>query len=409
VTTSRIERILRSDRTARLAAVALVLASPSLVGTTTPAHARSVAVAVDEEGGGPGASIALVDVRRPWRSRTGTVPIGRDSILRARGRLVYALSRQDGTLRVVDPHRGRTVHVVDLGAASAPEDLEVVSPRRVYVTRRNATRLLRVDPTSGAIAESTDLAPLADADGDPDLGAMLAHRGRLFVQVRRLSEEGPDFFAKPAQLAVVDLRDDTLVDADPLLAGVQGIALAGTPPKFKMQATTSPQRLFLSATGGFFDAGGIEAVDLATLRSLGLVLREDSGRAGADVGAFVMLRPDLGYLTFSTDLLLSSHLVRFVPGEVVSGELHVTLDYFVPAILHDGASRQLFLIDGGARPAGVFVFDAATGARATNEAIPTDGFPTDAVLIAGAVGPGEVEAIVPGPGPRLPLRAAPAL
>lgn len=164
----------------------------------------------------------------------------------------------------------------------------------------------------------------------------------------------------------------------------------------------------MSATGGFFDAGGIEEIDLASLRSLGLILREEEGQAGADVGAFVMLRPGLGYLTFSTDLLLSSHLVRFVPGSVVTGELHVTLDYFVTAILHDVASRQLFLIDGGVRPAGVFAFDAASGKKETTEPLETDGFPTDAVFVAGSVGRGDVETIVPASASRLARPVAPA-
>ena len=175
-----------------------------------------------------------------------------------------------------------------------------------------------------------------------------------------------------------------------------------------MQVTTSPERLFVSATGGFFDAGGIEAIDLASLRSLGLVLREDSGQAGADVGAFVMVKPEVGYLTFSTDLLLSSHLVRFVPGAVVTGELHVTLDYFVTAILHDPASRQLFLIDGGVLPPGVFVFDAESGAKWTREAIETDGFPTDAVFVGGRVRARDLETIAPARARTLRRASVPA-
>lgn len=401
----RSHRRVHVEPLARVALVAALLALSSVLGTREAA-ARAIAVAVDEDDGG--ASVALVDVRPPWRSRTGTVPIGRDSVLRARGRIVYALGRRDGSLHVVDPHRGETLHVVELGAAGNPEDLEVVSPRRVYVTRRDATHLLRVDPTTGETREVVDLAVFADADGVPDLGSMIEHRGRLYVQVRRINADGPEFFTKPAMIAVVDLRDDTLVDVDPARAGVQAIELAGTPAKFKMQITTSPQRLFVSATGGFFDAGGIEAVDLDASRSLGLILREEDGQAGADVGAFVMLRPDLGYLTFSTDLLLSSHLVRFVPRSVVSGELHVTLDYFVPAILHDVASRQLFLIDGGVRPAGVFAFDAASGAKATLEPIETDGFPTDAVFVAGNLARGAVETIEPTTARRLARRVAPA-
>jgi hypothetical protein len=97
-----------------------------------------------------------------------------------------------------------------------------------------------------------------------------------------------------------------------------------------------------------------------------------------------MTTPDVGYLTFSTDLLLSSHLVRFEAGRgVVSGELHVTLNYFVPALLHDRRTGQLFLLDGGVRPSGVFVFDAESGARSTETPIETGGVPSDAVFVPG--------------------------
>jgi sugar lactone lactonase YvrE len=381
--------------------VTAALLATTLLAGAERVLARSVAVAVDEEDGG--ASVTLIDTRSPWPARTGTVAIGRDSILRTHGRVLYALSRSDGRLRVVDPHRGRVLHRVDVGADGAPEDVAVIGKRRAYVTRRDATHLLRVDPTTGKSSEVVDLRPLAGPDGIPDMGTMARHGNRLFVQLRRLNAEGPAPFDAPAMLAVVDLRSETLLDVDPERPGVQGIELAGTPPKFKMQAAAAAQRLFVSATGGFFDQGGIEAVDLGTLRSLGLVLREEDGQAGADVGAFVMTERDVGYLTFSTDLLLSSHLVRFRPGVgVVSGELHVTLDYFVPAILHDRPSGQLFVIDGGVRPAGVFVFDAVSGERRNDQIIETDGFPTDAVLLPGSVRVREVEAVRPERAPRLP-------
>ena len=99
--------------------------------------------------------------------------------------------------------------MVDLGAASAPEDVAVVSPRRVYVTRRDATHLLRVDPTTGETEEVVDLGVLADADRIPDLGTMAIHRGRLFVQVRRTNFDAPELATLPATIAVIDLRDDT--------------------------------------------------------------------------------------------------------------------------------------------------------------------------------------------------------
>jgi hypothetical protein len=348
----------------------------------TSAEARSVAVAVNEPGGG--ASVALIDALPPWPYQTASVPIGRDSVLRARGQRIYALSREEGRLHVVVPHRREARAVIDLGARSAPEDLVVLDRRRAYVSRAGATHLLRIDPMAGEMRDVVDLSVLADADGIPDMGRMARHRDRLFVQLRRLSSAGPGPFERPAMLAVVDLRTESLMDADPDRPGVQGIELAGTAPRFAMQ--TLRNRLYLSATGGFFDEGGIEEIDLGALRSRGLLIREADGQSGADAGAFVLTTPDTGYLTFSTDLLLSSHLVQFERDRgVVSNELHVTLDYFVPTLLHDRPRRQLFLIDGGAAVPGVFVFDALSGEKLTRDAIPTGGVPTDAILIPGRV------------------------
>jgi hypothetical protein len=181
---------------------------------------------------------------------------------------------------------------------------------------------------------------------------------------------------------VVKIRSERLVDVDPALPGIQAIALEGTPPKLKMQVMPRSQRLVVSATGAFFDAGGLEVVDLAALRSLGLVVREADGEVGADLGAFLMLDDDRGYLVFSTDLLLSSHLKRFtVSGGVEPGpELHVGLDYAIPALVRDAPTDTLFVPDAGFNASGIHVFDASTGTRLTTSASATAGPPSDLVL-----------------------------
>jgi hypothetical protein len=215
----------------------------------------------------------------------------------------------------------------------------------------------------------------------PELGNLLVHEGRLFVQVRRRDANGA--FVPPAMLAVVDLASEALVDADPARDGVQAIELAGTSPKMAMQVIGDPPKLFVSATGGFFDAGGLERVDLATLRSEGLVIAEADGEVGADLGAFVMTSPSEGVLVFSTDLLLSSHLLPFsIPDGVAAGpEWIVSLDYFAPALAYDPATARLYYPHNGAGDTGVHVFDAATGARLTPSASPTPGPPADLLFV----------------------------
>jgi len=154
-----------------------------------------------------------------------------------------------------------------------------------------------------------------------------------------------------------------------------------------MQVLPASGRLFVSATGIFQDEGGIESIDLGTLKSLGVFIRELGPGAGADVGAFVMTRGKSGYLVVSTDLLSSSHLKGFSIGGGIHppSDLETNLDYFVPALVHDPRTDALFLpvrADGGYHNAhGVHVFDAGTAIRLSREPVPTGAPPADLELL----------------------------
>ncbi len=224
------------------------------------------------------------------------------------------------------------------------------------------------------------------------MAMMILHEGHIFVQLRGFDSVSHSFVT-PAMLAVVDASTGGLIDADPVQPGVQAIDLAGMAPKGKMQIVPSLQRLFCSATGDFFDAGGIETVDLDTLQSAGMVIQEADEQTGADLGPFVMVQPDRGYLVYSTDFVISSHLFGFsVPGGVDSGsELHISLGYFAPVLAHDPNTHTLFVPQAGFSPSGVQVFDAATGAPLTSDAIPTTGPPVDLQLVGTTCGAGDLD------------------
>lgn len=328
--------------------------------------------------------------RRPWSPRSRHLTTGPDVVLAlGRRNTLVALSRGGGIITVLDRGSWRVRRQILLGGQTVLEDLAVVGPCRAYVSRRNSPRLIRADLCRGAWVETTDLAGFADADGNPDLGTMIVHEGRLFVQVRRINEDATARFVPPAMLAVVDLATDTLIDTDPVVEGVQAIELEGTAPKHRMQIIAATRRLFVSASGGSMDAGGLEAVDLDTLRSLGLVIREADGLVGADLGPFIFLTPDRGFLTFSTDFDLSSHLTPFsLSGGVEPVELHRSVGYAVPALAFDPLAGTLFVPDAGSIDSrGINVFDAATGRRLTPSPIPTSGLPTDVLLLRGNAGP----------------------
>jgi hypothetical protein len=355
-----------------LLALALALLGPA------PARAQVAVAWTDGATGSAGA----MRTRAPFSARARVVQGGADAVLgRAYRSQLFSLSRSAGTV-VLFTTRWRVRRTFELGADAQLEDMAVAAPCTAYLTRRTATHLLRLDLCTGATAEVIDLAAFADADGIPDLGAMVIDRGHLFVQIRRMNEEGPHGLAPPGYLAVIDLATEQLVDVDPATPGAQAITLLGTAAKHRMQIVAATRRLFVSATGAPFDAGGIEVIDLDTLRSEGLVIREADGLTGADLGPFVMITPDRGYLVFSTDFDLSSHLHRFsLSGGVEPEELHVSVGYAVPALVHDPLADTLLLPDGVFGRQGVHVFAASTGERPTTAPIPTNGQPTDLLLL----------------------------
>lgn len=316
----------------------------------------------------------------PWAPVTSALAVGADPVMRAFEDSLYVLSRESGEVTVIEVPGWTIVHQHSPGPASPSVDIAVVAADRAYVTRESATQLLRLDPQTGATADVVDLAAFADTDGNPDMGTMAQSDNRLFVQLRRIDHNGPP--AAPL-IAIVDLATETLVDADPLEPGTQAIALQGTYPKGKMQVQPDTRRLILSATGAYFDAGGIELVNLDTFESLGFAVDESDPNTAADTGAFVMTTATFGYVSFSTDLVPSSHLhtFRLPPDGDFGPELQTTLPYIVPRILHDPVTNLIYWPEGGNAGPGVLVFDAGTGAKLTPQPVAVGGTITDLELL----------------------------
>lgn len=202
--------------------------------------------------------------------------------------------------------------------------------------------------------ESVDFSAYADADGNPDLGTLLAHDGRLYVQIRRYNTDEPWGRAAPAYIGVVDTATETVVDADAATPGIQAFTLEGQAPKRRMQQVPQRDQLAVSASGTLCDRGGIELIDLSTLQSLGLAVREEDGLIGADLGPLILTGPDRGFLEFSTDFDLSSHLVEFRFGSPprIGLQLIASLGYAVPELAHAGRHELLFVPVGGSVPEG---------------------------------------------------------
>ena len=355
--------------------VALGGAAWLAVSATAAAAQSGNRVVVAWDTGQGQAFVAALDAAPPYAFVTPALALGRDGLVRVAGGSLFHLSRSGGVLTRIDPQGWTATRSYALGAAGEPRDVAVVGAKTAYVSRRNARYLQRLDLDSGAEVDAIDLAPLGAGDGNPALDTMLVHEGRLYLQ---LAGE-PGFPPQPHAIAVIDLAKETLVDADPAAPGIQGIALVGTGPRFKMQIVPGTHQLLVSATGAFHDDGGLERVDLDTLNSQGLVVFEQI-EAGADLGAFTLQSSQRGWLVFSTDLLLSSHLHPFtLEGGMENFEADVSLDYFVPQLVYDASSDTLFWPE----PDGVKPFDATTG-EALASPTPLAGLPTDLALLEAA-------------------------
>jgi hypothetical protein len=365
-------------------AFAFVLASIGVALIGCPHFFKGPFVAVawnTTEGDG---FVGLVSARRPWCLLQPVFETGGSTVLASSGRFVYAVSRTEGLITEIDTATGESREVTALGESSQLEDIAVVDAVTAFLTRRNSGRLLRLNLSDGATAESADLSSFADGDGNPDLGGMFAFEGRLFVQIRRTNQDAPNLFAPPAFIGVVDVTTEALVDADLVLDGVQAIELEGTAPKHRMQLVPGTRTLAVSATGGFFDEGGIEIIDLDALTSLGLAIREEDGFTGADLGPFVLTSADTGYLVYSTDLELSSHLqpFSFSGGVELTPGMFVSVGYAVPNMVLNGNAERLFVPDGEFSSRGVFPISTITNEELTNGPVEVSGAPTDILFIS---------------------------
>jgi len=369
---------------AHIAVLFLVPCATTLVGASPQA-----VIAWQDVVSGSG-MIRVARAEPPWDFLTPALAVNRFPVIRVAGGLVYVVSRDDGTIQVVDPTAWSILRAYNFGPMSQPVDIAVVDGQRAFVTRHLATRLLRLDLMSGETAEAVDLSPFADGDGIPEMGGMAVRSGRLFIAMRR-EAQGGGFPSLPGQIAVMNLLTEQLIDADPSQPGVQPIELEGFGPKRKMRPVAGVERFVVTAASGDLQHGGVELVDPVDLRSAGLIVRAADGTTGLEIHTATMVTSDVGFLTFTTDLTLSSHVVRFTIGGGVDPppSMYDIAGYEMPALEWNPFNHTLLV--PVSQPNGVHVFNAATKAQLTVQPIPTMGPPTDIVMLCTCT-----DAICPG-------------
>lgn len=327
-----------------------------------------------------------IDIGSPWAAMHNLEALGPRARLRYFFDLLYSVDPSRDEVQVVDPGSFETIRTLRLAAGTAPEDVLVVSADRAFVSLYNSTALAILNPSNGAPRGSIDLSAFADDDGLPEMSMMARDGDRLFIQIQRLDRKGTGGAVPPSWLAVVDLRTETLVDVDPSRPGVQGVELIGTLPSFRMHVDARARRLFVSAPGPRLNtSGGIEEIDLDSLKSLGFVLSEAD--AGVDLGGFVMTSADKGYVVGHTDIVASSHLAPFSRSGGPGPQIMMSFG-IIDTLAADRATSQLFFPDPFSILFGVHVIDTVTNRVLTASPIRT-GLPPWDLTVVRRTTPGE--------------------
>ncbi len=247
-------------------------------------------------------SLALIQGDSTFATQTNLASIHSDAVARVERNTAYVVNRFGGDNVQVITMTGdfQTVRQIPMGAGSNPHDIAFVSDSVAYVSRFGSTGLIAFDPRTGAIRDTIDLSPLADADGVPDMDRLFFEPPYLYVAVTRIDFGGGTYDpVPPSHLAVVDTRDNSLIDVDEQADGVQGIILAGLNPCAPMVRAPSTSSLLLVPESGVYGEldGGVEKVDLESWASVGWLVREEA--LGGDLIDFALTENGTGYAVVS--------------------------------------------------------------------------------------------------------------
>ena len=307
-----------------------------------------------------------------------------DAAVRTYRDKVYVINRlrQDNVLVLDQSDLKTPLTQYSTGNGSNPHDMAFVSEEKAYISRYGYAELLIVNPVTGDSLGAVDLSVFADADGLPEMNQLALYDNYLFVACQRLDRDNGWVPADVSVIAVVDVMTDQVVDVDANTAGVQGIVMAGKNP---VSGDQRHDKWILSTVNSFsdFTDGGIEVVDLANLRSEGVVIDETA--LGGNTNSLAMISGNEGYVVVS-DESFANEVKRFGLGmQSVSSPLDGLSGGFVPSLGVFGG--RLYVLDRGSfvdpTSAGVKVYDVKTDALVAGPI--STGLPPSGIAFVGSV------------------------
>lgn len=338
-------------------------------------------VVADTSGHLASLSLGATNVLGPTATVTG--PLGSVRCRGLRCVVVRPAPNDDVVLFRADDLGVIDTFALDRGAD--PQDAVLLDDDTVVVSQAGRSSLAVITISTDA-RDAVDLAPLADADGIPEMDRLALCGRKVFVQLGRVDATTGVPDADGSRLAVVDfdrVGAARLVDVDGSTAGTQGVVLAGR-PGFDMPVECGAGLLHVSEPKPLFQGGGkYETVSLSTYLAAELPIA-----GGAEIGGFEVIGGGIYWLVTHTDFGpgASSHL------EFVGGPNPNTYNTFgdrhVDDIAFDRPTNRVFFPDpcmvtpsNASCLTGLHVFDATTGVRIGTGPIEV-GFPPSEVTLA---------------------------
>jgi hypothetical protein len=310
-----------------------------------------------------------LDLASPWAHNDDIAGTCSDAVARPHGDRVYILGRFGcDFVQVVDGSNLATLNQWSTGNGTNPQDIEVVSPTKAYISLYERNFLLIANPATGAALGSVDLSAFADADGLPETAEMAIVGNRLFVALQRLDRPGGFTAANPSYVVVVDCTTDQIIDTNPNLPGVQPIVLTGRNPFSELVWDPVREKLFVAEAGNFGSLdGGVEYVNPKTLQAEGFFVTEAT--LGGDLNG-VRLWTDCNGYAIVNDANFQTKLVRFdrCTGQSL-GICWQSTGYDLCDVEMDYARAQVLVSDRDLLTPGVRIFRAGSSAQLTTSPI----------------------------------------
>jgi DNA-binding beta-propeller fold protein YncE len=312
-------------------------------------------------------------------AQTGLLPIHGDNWVVSWRGYAYVLERagRDNVIRLSRDDLSSPLYQKSVGAGANPFDVALVHHHKAYVSRYDMTSLLVMDPDTGDSSGSVDLSAwVAYAGTDsaasvPNMTYMAVSLGRLYVACQRLKDWNP---ADTSLVVVIDTSTDAVLGTIPLHGkNPCAVSLVGTD-------------LYVACTGSWWDAtdGGIEVIDTASDRNLGVLLDETA--LGGNVAWVTVPLAEKGYALVMGEWP-ATHVKPFGTND---GSVGDELPGAATAV-HATASLsgRLYVADRDDAAPGVFIYDLATDALIAGP-VPT-GLPPACTAVAGPILPVEDE------------------